>query len=179
MPNQQGKCVVIKRNRPLLLMGMVAICIACRGAMELARLIRTGEYFFFVTAVEPVFLALWILTVFLLGVCALVVGSQRMVLSHNGVCVDRFLFRRRIAWDQISDWGLSHDRRFEIILSHLYFSGQPLPVSQTGTKKFSIRTIRIFIPERDRQQIWSAVSPYCQEHLQITPFDGTQLQDDE
>ena len=172
MPSHQQSSVVIKRNRPLLLVGAAAMYLTQTGISDIIRWVRKGYYLSFQGAFSTVLCACYIAIFLFLGGCALIAGSRRLVLDPRGIQCDRVLFKRRLGWDQVCDWGISCDRQREITLLHLYFSPEPLPVRKKGGKKCSKQTIRIFLLERDWEQLRPTVLSYCEAHLSSQPFDG-------
>ena len=174
MPDQQGNCVVIKRNRLLLLAGAVAFYLAWDGISDIIRWVRKGYCFSASGGLSTAVSAVCVILFSILGAYALAAGTQRLVLDDRGVRSGRFCFKQQISWEQIQDWGISFRQKsfWEGKIVHLYFSPEPLPLSGQSGKQFSKQTVRIFLLHSAWEEWEPAVRSYCRERLELEPFEG-------
>lgn len=165
MPERQQGNVVIKRNRLLLLAGVIGIYLGNTGAEKLIDWFKRDFYASPMGALATAILFVWTGLMLAIGAFTLAAGSKRVLLSPEGVQCRRLFLCHRLSWDQIQQWGIISDHRlpWEGKVRHLYFT------TGNAAEKPSKRTIRIFVMHRYLEQFQDIAVSYCREQSGMPP----------
>lgn len=107
-----------------------------------------------------------------MAVSSLNAALTELVIDDTGVRLCRPLGNKRIAWNQIRDWGLSYagtanhdDNAYEF-----YFAEEPQDEKNEYSRKLQRQVLRYTVIGEDYRKVVQEVLPFCRDHARVEPF---------
>jgi hypothetical protein len=162
--------LVLSGNELFGAIGIVAIFFFCVGIRLLIACIwpEDGITDWFGTALVAIWtcLALW------MALRSINDALTCLVLDENGAELRRPFGKKRIAWSQVRDWGLSYvglanhdDNAYEF-----YFAEEPQQEKNEYARKLTLRVLRYTVIGEEYQQVVQEVLPVCRRVARVAPF---------
>ena len=116
--------------------------------------------------------ACWTLLALVMALRSLNDALTQLELDENGVLLRRPLGKKRIAWDQVLDWGLSYvgisnheDNTYEF-----YFAQEPQREKDEYSRKLQRHVLRYTVIGEEYDRVLKEVLPLCRQYARVAPF---------
>ena len=121
-----------------------------------------------------IFLCLWIVLVWTLGLSAIATSSKQIVIDSEGILCKTWFRKQYIKWPDVKDFGISYcgQTRGEGNTYYLYFSKHECPVKNQCRKKLKGKIIKTYVFEGHYTEVVNKVLPFCKDKTDIPPFVG-------
>lgn len=165
--------IVLRRSLWTVLAAVLALWLALLGVnMVLVALPEWSDWSWSLTqTLELLMLSVWFLLTLSFGFYWIFVRPGRLVLDREGVELRGLLWKKRLGWEQLRDYGVSyllHDRGE--LLYVLYFSETELEFDDTGRKKLSRGVLQIRLSAQLLDAHIGPIMDFCQDHSELLPF---------
>ena len=167
---RNGKMLILSGNDLFGMIGIAAIFFFCVGIRLLIACIWPEDGI--VDWLGTGLVACWTCLALGMAVRSLNDALAQLVLDEAGAELRRPLGKKRIAWDQVRDWGLSYvgisnheDNTYEF-----YFAEDPQDEKNEYSRRLGKRVLRFVVIGEDYGQVVKEVLPFCQRYARVTPF---------
>ena len=164
-----GGRITVKPNTIFLWIGIGAWLLSCTGIRMLILCIPPEEPG---DIVGIVFLCVWTLVVFSLGIAAVRLGVRTITIDKEGVSSRTLGSRKSLTWGEIEDYGLSYSgqTRGEGNTYTLYFAVKKQRTRNDCKKRLKGKMIKTYIIGCTYSEVTEKVFPLCKSFTHVEPF---------
>ena len=167
---RNGKMLILSGNDLFGMIGIAAIFFFCVGIRLLIACIWPEDGI--VDWLGTGLVACWTCLALGVAVRSLNDALTQLVLDETGAELRRPLGKKRIAWDQVLDWGLSYvgisnheDNTYEF-----YFAQEPQREKDEYSRKLQRHVLRYTVIGEEYDRVLKEVLPICRQYARVAPF---------
>lgn len=167
---RSGKTLVLSGNELFGMIGMAAFFFFLVGIRLLIACIWPEDGI--VDWLGTGLVACWTCLALWMAVRSVNDALTQLVLDETGVELRRPLGKKRIAWNQVRDWGLSYagTANHEDNTYEFYFAKEPQQEKNEYSRKLQKHVLRYTVIGEEYDQVLKEVLPLCHQYARVAPF---------